>query len=345
VSPEETLPVGKLDWELLAELLGEGPPPGARTILGPGIGRDVAVLDMGDRYLVAKTDPITFATDEIGYYAVNVNANDVATSGARPLWFLASLLLPENQTTPELVRDIFGQIRRACRALEVELVGGHTEVTLGLDRPILVGQMLGEVAPDELVRPDRLQEDDVVLLTKGIAVEGASIIAREREAELRARGYSGEFVADTQAMLFEPGISVVREARIACETARMHGARIAAMHDPTEGGVATGLWELAEAAGVGLEVNVAAIPRLPAAERLAEEYGLDLLGLIASGALLIGLSAELADPVRQALEAAGIACSQIARAVDAGRGVLRGAEDARRPLPRFDQDEITKLFA
>jgi hydrogenase maturation factor len=272
---------------------------------------------------------------------VNVNANDIATSGARPLWFLATLLLPEGFTTPELVAGIFSQIRRACEALEIELVGGHTEITTGLDRPILVGQMLGEVAPEDLVRPDRLEPGDVVLLTKGIAVEGASLIVREREEDLRSRGYSGKFLAETKALLFEPGISVVREARIACEVAKAHGGTVHAMHDPTEGGVATGLWELADAASVGLVVDQEAIPRLPAAQRLAEEYGLDLLGLIASGALLVGVPPALAERVSAAVHEAGIVCRQVARVVERTEGVrTRNGQ----PLPRFDQDEITKLF-
>ena len=113
------------------------------------------MIDFGERLLIAKSDPITFATDAIGYYAVNVNANDVASMGGTPRWFLATLLLPEEGTTPDLVRDIFAQIREACRALQVALVGGHTEITLGLDRPLICGQMLGETTRQALVTQHR----------------------------------------------------------------------------------------------------------------------------------------------------------------------------------------------
>ena len=152
------------------------------------MGEDAAIIDMGDRYLIAKSDPITFATDAIGYYAVVVNANDIATRGGQPKWFLATLLLPEQRTSEALVESIFAQISQACATFGITLVGGHTEVTYGLDRPILAGHMLGEVTPQALVTTGGARVGDVVLLTKGICIEGASIIAREREQELMRRG-------------------------------------------------------------------------------------------------------------------------------------------------------------
>ncbi len=340
-----SLPVGKLDAELLAGLLAQAPAPDERVILGPGIGRDVAVLDMGSRCLVAKTDPITFATDHIGYYAVHVNANDIATSGARPLWFLGTLLLPETEATADLARDIFGQIIQACTGMGVQLVGGHTEVTYGLDRPILVGQMLGEVSREDLVTPDGLRPGDSILLTKRLGIEAASIIAREKSEDLLRRGFPGEFIAAAQAMLFEPGISVLKEAQLACAVAKSSGGHVHAMHDPTEGGVATGLWELAQAAGVGLEVWGEKLPEDPRARRLADAYELDLWGVIASGALLIGVCPSLAEPIRQELEGQGIPCTEIARATVPEAGVLVVRDGRREELPRYDQDEIGKLFA
>ena len=103
---------------------------------------------------MAKTDPITFASAQIGWYAVNVNANDIACTGATPRWFLATLLLPENLTTAALVEDIFAQIDAACAQMNITVAGGHTEITAGLGRPIVVGHMLGEVTPERLVTTD-----------------------------------------------------------------------------------------------------------------------------------------------------------------------------------------------
>ena len=187
--PASMLPTGKLPPKLLDELLARHSRPDPRVVLGPRAGEDAAIIDMGDRYLVAKTDPITFATDEIGWYAVNVNANDVACCGAVPKWFLATLLLPEQRTDAALVERVFAQIADACAALDVTLCGGHTEITYGLDRPIVVGQMLGEVAPDACLSTSGARPGDALILTKGIAVEGDGN-HREREA-CGARGHDG----------------------------------------------------------------------------------------------------------------------------------------------------------
>src|SRR5512135_1621557 len=150
--PDNTvLPAGKLPLPLLERLLSRVTPRDPRVIVGPRTGEDAAVFDFGDRYLVAKSDPITFATTEIGWYAVNVNANDVAVMGAVPRWFLATILLPAGQATEALAESIFAQIHGACAALGISLAGGHTEITHNLDRPIIAGTMLGEVAPARLV--------------------------------------------------------------------------------------------------------------------------------------------------------------------------------------------------
>src|SRR5581483_3648355 len=140
--PSGQLPSGKLPAEMLRSLLARFAPNDPRVVVGPRVGVDAAVIDMGDRYLVAKTDPVTFAADEIGRYAVNVCANDVACCGAVPRWFLATVLLPEQNTTRALVEQIFAELSDACHRLSVSLCGGHTEITVGLDRAIVVGQML-----------------------------------------------------------------------------------------------------------------------------------------------------------------------------------------------------------
>src|SRR5438094_402855 len=178
------LPPGKLPAALLATLLAQDVPTDPRVLIGPRVGEDAAVLDMGDRLLIAKSDPITFATDAIGHYAVTVNANDIAVMGGSPRWFLATLLLPETRTTAALVQDIFTQVRQACHALGIALVGGHTEITVGLERPILSGHMLGEVTRERLVTSAGVQVGDAILLTKGFPVEGVSIMARECAAPL-----------------------------------------------------------------------------------------------------------------------------------------------------------------
>jgi len=236
------LRVGKLPAELLARMLGmcrDDP----RVVVRPGIGLDAAALAFGDKLVVVKSDPITFATDQIGWYAVNINANDVACLGARPRFFLATVLLPEGRTDEALVETIFADLAASCEELDVTLCGGHTEITYGLDRPIVVGHMVGEAEPERLVRNERARPGDEVLLTKGIAIEGTALLAREKADELAGR-LPHEALERARGFLREPGLSVVPDAMAVCGAVLPH-----ALHDPTEGGLATGLHELADAAG------------------------------------------------------------------------------------------------
>lgn len=249
-------PVGKLPADFLAALLARTPVDDPGVIVGPGIGLDCAVLDVGnpDSYLVVKSDPITFATDTAGHYLVQVNANDIATTGATPRWLLMTLLLPQDTTTPDLVGRLTGQIFDACHALGIAVVGGHTEITHGLSRPILSATLLGEVARERLVTPRGATPGDVLLLTKGVPIEATALLAREFPQRLQDV-LSADELAEAQAYLTRPGISVVADAHVA-----LAAGRITAMHDPTEGGLAAALWELAAACGHKLVVDATAVP-------------------------------------------------------------------------------------
>jgi hydrogenase maturation factor len=340
----EPYPLGKLPPEHLTQLFERYTILDPRVVVGPGIGHDAAVItfcspDAGraGRLLVAKSDPITFATDEIGWYAVHVNANDIACTGATPRWFLTTLLLPGASTDEGKVDEIFDQIAGTCQQLGISLVGGHTEITYGLDRPVVVGFMLGEVAAEALVRPDGAKPGDVLLLTKGIAIEGTAIIAREKSGELV--GVDDSTIARSQAFLHDPGISILRDAAVATSSGDVH-----AMHDPTEGGLATGLEELARAGDIGLVVDQSSIPVLPETETLCRALDLNPLGLIASGALLLAVAAEDAGAVQAALEAEGIAAAQIGQVVTPEEGTVLRSGDSEGPLPRFERDEIARLF-
>jgi len=334
------LPVGKLRAELLERLFGTYVPAAPRVVVGPRVGEDAAVLDMGDRYLVATTDPITFASDAIGWYALHVNANDLAVRGARPLWFLATLLLPEGGVSEARVESLFAELGEGCAELDVALVGGHTEVTAGLPRPIVIGCMLGEVDKDQLVTTDGAREGDVLLLTKGVPLEGAAILAREHGAEAARRGVAPDVIGRARDFLRRPGISVVPEARLACGAARVH-----AMHDPTEGGLATACWELSQAAGVGVRVHREQIPVLPEGRILCEAFGLDPLGTIASGSLLLAADPAGADAILAAWRGAGITCAAIGTITAATEGVTLVSAGIGRPMTSFPQDEISKVVS
>jgi len=334
------LPIGKLEPRFLQYLLKNYTHTARdqRVLVGPSIGEDATVIDFGATCLVAKTDPITFATDEIGWYAVQVNSNDIAVAGGLPRWFLATVLLPQDKTDEALVESIFSQLAEACAQLGISLCGGHTEVTYGLNRPIVVGQMLGEVPRGQIVSTGGGQPGDALLLSKGIAIEATAIIAREKHDEL-SRRHLPDFLASCRELLHSPGISVLREARLAMEAAPIH-----AMHDPTEGGLATGLWELATASNTGVIIEMDAIPILPQTKILCDEYELDLLGVIASGALLLAVEPGYAAAVLDSWKSAGIEGAIIGQLVEKGQGLRLVRDGTVDALPQFRRDEITRLF-
>jgi hydrogenase maturation factor len=308
------------------------------VVVGPRFGEDAAVIDWGTKYLVAKTDPITFTSERIGWYAVNINANDVATLGARPLWFLATLLLPEKGTSSSLVRNIFRETLRACQELGVTLCGGHTEITHGLDRPIMAGQMLGEVSKSRLVRKESQRPGDLVLLTRGIAIEGTAILAREKGPTL-ARKVPAKTLRHARRLLFRPGISVVQDAMLAQRYGEIH-----AMHDPTEGGLASGLYELAKAGGVGLRIWKDKVPILEETRKFSEILGFDPFGLIASGALLVVASAGSTPKLLRAYIRHGVRAAVIAEVRQASEGIQVVEKVRQSPLRLPVRDEIARLL-
>ena len=335
---EHILPVGKLPVDLLARLLAQAPVQDERVLLGPGIGLDCAVVAPGEKLLVYKTEPITFVTDEIGWYAVQVSANDVATTGALPRWMLVTLLLPEGQTTAGLVEGISRQIFAACQEKGIQLIGGHTEVTYGLTRPIIVSTLIGEVEPERLVTPRGATPGDRVLLTKGVPVEATAILAAEFSGRLGKILSQGE-LDQARNFLHDPGISVLQDAQIA-----LQAGRVTAMHDPTEGGLAAALWELAEASGRALVIDLAAVPIPSLSTRICQALGLDPLAAIASGALLLTAPAEDAGQIRHALQLQDILCTEIGVVEASPPAVWHSTETGRQKLDRPARDEIARLY-
>jgi hydrogenase expression/formation protein HypE len=311
--------------------------------VGPGIGRDGAVLRVAESsgktagpYLAAASDPITFTADRIGWYAVHVNANDVACMGARPRWFLATVLLPEG-TTEDRVAEILGDVEEACAQVGAGLVGGHTEITPGLARPIVAGTMLG--LTDRWVSAEGARPGDALLLTKGIALEGTAILATDARDRL-AGTVPADVLERARRFLRTPGISVVADAFAALDAGQVH-----ALHDPTEGGLATGIAELCEAAGTGVVVELEAIPIFDETRRITEALGLDPMGLLASGALLIATPESDAGAILTALENEGIQGTRIGRLTEPSKGMVAAGRTGRTtPLATFRADELSRAL-
>ena len=335
---ENVMQTGKFPPSLLQKLLGKNSVSDARVVLGPLLGEDAAALEMGENLLIASSDPVTFATDLAGWYAVHVNANDVATTGAVPRWFLATLLVPQGFEEAQ-AEVLFDQILQACTSVGVTLVGGHSEVTTGIDRPIIMGTMLGEVAPDRLIRTGGAQEGDSLVITKGIAIEGTSILARERPQELLRAGVSTETVESAATFLEYPGISVIKDAAIAVRV-----AAVRSMHDITEGGLANGLAEVAKASGLGLGVEEDSIPFLPESREICQALDLAPMGLLASGALLVALPSIDAPKLIAALAREHIEGYEIGQMLAVEEGLVLFGRDGEQPLPIFTRDELARYF-
>ena len=337
------LPVGKLKHDFLKQLLPTHN-ESAGVVVGPQLGEDAAVIEFGDNYLVATSDPITFATEDIGWYVVCVNSNDIAAMGAVPKWLLVTLLLPEDATTPATVRDIMAQLTQACETFDIALCGGHTEVTPAVTQPVVIGQMMGVTTQDSLYTSADARVGDVLILTKGLGIEATAIIAREREEQVREK-CDAQFLEQAKHYLFDPGISVLKDSQIATATGGVH-----AMHDVTEGGVATAVYELATAAELGVVVYSDKLLSSPVLYRditrtLCDMFGLNPLGVISSGAMLIAAEPETGKTMCQTLSKAGISAGIIGKFFPQENGMwLEDATRTRQPLPVFETDEIAKLL-
>ena len=331
--------VGKFPASLLERILAKVDISDPRVVVGPRVGEDTAVLQTSGSLLVAKSDPVTFATDQIGWYAVQVNANDVACTGGTPKWFLATLLVPERFTEDE-AEAVFDQILEACRSIDVSLVGGHSEVTYGIDRPIIMGTMLGEVEQDKLILTGGAQEGDSIVVTKGIAIEGTALLAREKASQLLQAGMSQEEIDKAASLLSVPGISVLSDARVACASSQVHS-----MHDVTEGGLVTGLREVAKASGLGLAIEESSVPILSECQEVCEALGLDPLGLLASGALLITLPTADVPGLLTSLEGEGINGFEIGTMIEAAEGLQMVEFHGETPLPEFSRDELARYMS
>ncbi|MBN1676587.1 MAG: HAD-IA family hydrolase [Kiritimatiellae bacterium] len=333
------LPQGKLPNRLLLTFVETLACEDPAVLVGPGVGEDVAVAAAGPGEVVAlKADPITFATDAIGRYAVVVNANDIATAGATPRWLLTTLLMPPG-VTPADVLGVMRELRDTARRFGIALCGGHTEITDAVSRPVVCGQLIGTVARDRLIDKRRAQTGDVVLLTKGVAVEGTAILARERPRRLERLGMDPAEIRRCAAFLDAPGISVLAEARAAAAA-----GGVTAMHDVTEGGLATAVAEFSAAVRHRIRVECPRIPVYAETRGICNLLGLNPLGLIGSGSLLICCRPAAEAAVTTAIRQAGVDVTAVGRLETPGSGVRACAGQRQIVWPEFETDELARFF-
>jgi len=263
------------------------------VVLGPSAGIDGTVIDVGKKSLVVSMDPITGAIERIGWLAVNINANDVATFGVEPAFLLSCILLPED-ADKEIVEMISTQMNKAARDLDIAIVGGHCETTPGLRNPIVVGCTMGITARGGYVTAGDAKPGDMLMLTKSVGIEGTAILASDRETQLR-KALDARILRNAKE--FYKQISVVKDALTAFKTGGVH-----AMHDPTEGGIAGGIHEMSDASSLGVKILEEKIRVQPETANICKFFQIDPLQLIASGSLLIAVKPSFAEKVMNALK-------------------------------------------
>ena len=326
-----SIPIGKLPQRLLADLLGRVGPLPPEVRVGPAIGEDAAVIDVPRGALVAASDPVTLTSGDVGGLAVIVNANDLAVCGARPRWFLATILLPAG-TDEAAVGDIFDGMKRALDDTGATLVGGHTEVTEAVSAPVVVGQMLGVIEDGSYIATGDTRLGDHIVQVGPAPVEGGAVLADEVPD---IPGLDPGVIEDARAGRRDPGLSVVEPALAAASL----GAH--ALHDPTEGGLAAGLHEMAGAAGVALRIDVASIMWFQPALEVCRALEADPWSTLASGALLASFAADDADRALDAFSAQGYEAAIVGRA-EPGAGVvsLEG-----KPIELPARDEVARVLS
>lgn len=326
--------VGKLSMaELRTRVLPYGGASRPEVLVGPGVGLDAAVLDLGGDVCVVASDPITGAGRGAGRLAVTVATNDVAAHGARPVGVQVVLLLPAD-APPGALETLMQEIDAEARRLGVAVLGGHTETTSRVRDAVIVVTAVGRAAPDQFVSAAGAAPGHALVMTKGAGLEGTAILAADFGHEL-APVLGAELVA--RAAAFAEELSVVQEALVAVAA----GAR--AMHDATEGGLLGAVEEMCEAAGVGCELWEDQVPVRAETAAICAHLGLDPLGLLSSGSLLI--AAPDGQRVVAALAEAGVAAACIGRFVEAGAGRrIRGRDGQWRPLAAYPRDELWRFL-
>ena len=299
---------GKVPTEVLQKIVFKN--LGAKrgdVVLSSSIGEDAAIVKAGNEVLAISSDPITGAEEWLGWLAVHVNANDIATRGVQPRWLNSIILLPKNSTT-ELVEKICKQMNKAARELDVAIVGGHCEVTLGIDHPIVTGCAIGVAENGKYLTCGGARIGHKIILTKGAGIEGTAILASDRKTELLGF-FDSSFLS--KAENFFRKISVVKDAITAFRT-----GGVSAMHDPTEGGVAGGLYELADAANVGFQVYAEKILVPEETRKICQHFDVDPLQLISSGSLLVVAEEANTAEILCSLSRNGIQASIIGEVVE-----------------------------
>lgn len=329
------LKAGKLDTELLEEIVFKHiHHKRPEVLVRPGVGEDCATLDFGEYECVMSTDPITAAISEIGRLAIHITCNDIASNGVEPLGIMLAVMLPLGTTAEEIER-IMMQAAEVSEKLGVEIIGGHTEITPAVNRPVIVSTAVGRTLAGGSQRAQNMRPGDIIIMTKQAGLEGAGIIASDFEKELIGV-LSAEEISEAKGYLKE--VSVLKEGVAAGKIGT------AGMHDITEGGVLGAVWELSEIAGTGLLLREDSIPVTSVTRKICAHFGIDCLRLISSGSMMIIAHPEKKNAILGAIEDVGVPACCIGQVTESGAGrFLIGADGAKAEIRPPESDELYKV--
>jgi hydrogenase expression/formation protein HypE len=329
------LKTGKLESALLEELVFKNITWRRPEVLTrPGIGEDCAVIDFGNYECILSTDPITAAVKDIGRLAVHISCNDIAANGVEPLGLLLAIMLPEGTTKSE-INEIMAQAGKASQELGVEIIGGHTEVTPAVTKPVIVSTAIGRGAKWSSQNAENMVPGDLVYVTKSVGLEGAGIISMDREEELKNVLTSDEL---EKAKGFIELVSVVGEGVLAGKIGTN------GMHDITEGGVLGSIWEMCQIAKVGAEIHVDKIPVEDVTKKICEAFDIDYLRLISSGSMMIMVSPEKQVKMEEGMEEANIPFTLIGTIKPLEQGVCMVVDGEHIEIASPATDEIYKAL-
>lgn len=314
---------GKLPYNILENIIKKFSFSDGTIVKGPGIGVDCSVFDNGNNFIIVTSDPVTYVAS--GKYCVNVNVNDIAAMGGDPWFFLCTIILPVDFTQKSF-ECIMDEIKEECERFKINFGGGHTEINEIVNSPVICGFMVGKCKKDELRGAFNAKDGDILIITKGVSVEGTSIIAEFKAREIVER-YGAEFYK--KCMLYKDRLSVLDEAIIARPLCN-------AMHDITEGGIINGLYEIAVASDVSIDIDY--FPVIPECKILCEALQLNPLGLITAGTLAITTDRK---GLKDILTDNGIEVFEIGKIIKDGKNEVR-YKGIKQEI--FKNDEVVKLF-
>jgi len=331
---QKLLAPGKLPHPLLKKLLARLAPKNPEVLLGPSVGVDAAVVRLGGKVIAVTSDPVTLAGDLAAYYCVHVNANDLAVMGAVPKYMVVDCLCPP--VPAGVISKMARELKRFTEPLGIAVIGGHTEITRAVNTPLLVATMFGPLLSRKVISAANARPGDLIVMTKTAGLEATAIIAREKSGPLVKHGFTLPQIKRMQNLLFRPGISIMREAGHAL------AAGCHAMHDATEGGILTALWEFAQAAKVRVEVDTGKIAIRPETVRACQIWNINPLRVISSGALLVTIPPVQISSLLKNLDRAKIPAAIIGT-VKKGKPCLIDTDTGKSIPP--SEDEIVKIYA